>query len=120
MRLHYTVLLPLWICSQVQISHFFCLTSFEKRCAKVLGHLKIINFPFVPNGKFIIFRFTKTWAHYSLTIMCLNIGTPKNHHFSSGTNGKVVVLGVPILKHFRVCPERVKVNGYTLRGNHCI
>ena len=34
--------------------------------------------------------------------MCLNIGTPKNHHFSFGTNGKVVVLGVPILKHFRV------------------
>ena len=25
----------------------------------VLGHLKIINFPFVPNGKFIIFRCSK-------------------------------------------------------------
>ena len=23
---------------------------------KILGHLKTINFPFVPNGKFIIFR----------------------------------------------------------------
>ena len=34
--------------------------------------------------------------------MCLNIGTPNNHHFPFGTNGKVVVLGVPILKHFRV------------------
>ena len=33
--------------------------------------------------------------------MCLNTGTPKNHHFSFGTNGKVV-FGVPILKHFRV------------------
>ena len=36
--------------------------------------------------------------------MCLNIETPtgNNHHFPFGTNGKVVVLGVPILKHFRV------------------
>ena len=42
------------------------------------------------------------WTHYSIIIMCLNIGTPKNDHFSFGTNEKVVVLGVPILKHFRV------------------
>ena len=34
--------------------------------------------------------------------MCSIIGTPNNHHFPFGTNGKVVVLGVPILKHFRV------------------
>ena len=31
--------------------------------------------------------------------MCLNIGTPKTHHFPFGTNGKVVVLGV---RHFRI------------------
>ena len=62
----------------------------------------MINFPFVPNGKLIIFRCPKIWAHYSLTIMCLNIRTAKNHHFPFWTNGKVVVLGVPILKHFRV------------------
>ena len=67
-----------------------------------MGHLKIVNFPFVPNGKFIIFRCPKIWAHYSLIIMYLNIGTPNKHHFPFGTNGKVVVLGVPILKHFRV------------------
>ena len=34
--------------------------------------------------------------------MCSNIGTLNNHHFPFGTNGEVVVLGVPILKHFRV------------------
>ena len=34
--------------------------------------------------------------------MCLNIGTPNNHHFPFGTNEKVVVLEVPILTHFRV------------------
>ena len=38
--------------------------------------------------------------------MCLNIGTPKNVNFPFETNGKLMVLGVPILKHFRV--------------NHCI
>ena len=66
-----------------------------------IGTPKIINFPFVPNGKLIIFRCPKIWAHYSLIIM-LNIGTPKDHHFQFGTNGKVERLGVPILKHFRV------------------
>ena len=71
----------------------------------VLGHLKIINFPFVPNGKFIIFRCPKILVNYTLIIMCLNIGTPNKHHYPFGTNGKVVVLGVPILKHFRVCVE---------------
>ena len=34
--------------------------------------------------------------------MCLNIGTPKNNNFQFETNGKLMVLGVPILKHFRV------------------
>ena len=67
-----------------------------------IGTPKIINFPFVPNGKFIIFRCPKIWANYNLIIMCSNTGTPNNHHFLFGTNGKVVVLGVPILKHFRV------------------
>ena len=62
----------------------------------------MINFSFGTNGKFIIFRCPKIWEYYSLIMMCLNTGTPKNHHFPSGTNGKVMVLGVPILKHFRV------------------
>ena len=34
--------------------------------------------------------------------MCSNIGTPNNRYFPFGIDGKVVVLGVPILKHFRV------------------
>ena len=46
-----------------------------------MGHLKIINFPFGTNGKFIIFRCPKVWAHYCLIIMCLNIGTPNNNYF---------------------------------------
>ena len=42
------------------------------------------------------------WAQYSLIIICHNIGSPRNYHSPFETNGKVVVLGVPILKHFRV------------------
>ena len=34
--------------------------------------------------------------------MCLNIGTPKKINFSFETNGQLMALGVPILKHFRV------------------
>ena len=34
--------------------------------------------------------------------MSLNIGTANYHQFPYGINGKVVVLGVPILKLFRV------------------
>ena len=34
--------------------------------------------------------------------MCLIIGTPKNINFLFETNGKLMILGVPILKHFRV------------------
>ena len=65
-----------------------------------IGTPKNNKFPFVPNGKLIIFRCSKIWAHYSLIIMCLNIGTPKNYHFLFGTNENVVVSAVPILKHF--------------------
>ena len=35
-------------------------------------------------------------------MMCMNIGTPKTINFPFGTNGKMTVLGVPILKYFRV------------------
>ena len=41
--------------------------------------------------------------------MYLNIGTPNYHHFPFGTNGKIEVLGVPILKHFRVFISAVKI-----------
>ena len=34
--------------------------------------------------------------------MSLNTGTPKNINFSFETNGKLMALGVPILKHIRV------------------
>ena len=39
--------------------------------------------------------------------LAVNIGTPNNYHFPFWINGKVVVLGVPILKHFRVDPNQI-------------
>ena len=62
----------------------------------------MINFPFVPNRRLIIVICPEIWVHYSLIVMCSNIGTPKTINFPFGTNGKLIVLGVPILKRFRV------------------
>ena len=36
------------------------------------------------------------------TLKCLNIGTPKTINFPFGTNGKLILLGVPILQHFSI------------------
>ena len=55
----------------------------------VLGHLIAINFPFVSNVKLTIFRCPKIWAHYSLIIMCSNIGTPKIINFSIWDKWKI-------------------------------
>ena len=46
------------------------------------------------------FRCPKFWAHYSLIVMCLNIGSLNNQHILCGTNEQVVVLGVPKLRYF--------------------
>ena len=67
-----------------------------------IGRPKNNKFSICSKWKICYFRCPKIWAHHSLIIMYLNIGTYNNHHFPFGTNGKVVVLGVPILKHFRV------------------
>ena len=38
----------------------------------------------------------------SNTAMCLHFGTPKTINFPFGTNGKSIILSVPILKHTKV------------------
>ena len=67
--------------------------------------------PFVLNLKLVIFRCPKLWAHYSLIIMCSNIGTPKAINFPFGTNGKLMVLCVSILKHSRVLHKTFLIIG---------
>ena len=39
--------------------------------------------------------------------MCLNTGIPKNINFPFEKNGKLMALGVPILKQFRVVALKV-------------
>ena len=48
------------------------------------------------------------------TLLCLTIGTPETISFPFETNGKVMVLGVPILRHFRICMYKVayQINPY--------
>ena len=69
---------------------------YTHKCLSI-GIPKIIYFPFVPNGKLIIFRCPNIWPHYSLVIMCLNFGTLKNWNKWKSSD-----FSVPILKHFRV------------------
>ena len=74
-----------------------------------IGTPKNNQFSISSKWKINYFRCPKIWAHYSIIIMYLNIGTPKNHHCPFVTNGKVVVLGVPKFKHFRVLSNEVHV-----------
>ena len=48
------------------------------KCLKI-GTPKTINFPFVPNGKLMIFRCPNVQAHYNSAVVCPNLWTPKNN-----------------------------------------
>ena len=67
-----------------------------------IGTPKNNEFSIVPNGKLIIFRCLKFWGKLQPHYDRFHIGTPKTINFPFGTNGKSMVLSVPILKHFRV------------------
>ena len=49
--------------------------------------------------------------------MCLNFGTPMNINFPFGTNGKLMVLGVPILKYIRVPSKGQEVKWIEVFGD---
>ena len=42
--------------------------------------------------------------------MCLSLGTPKIITFPFVPNGKLMVLGVPIVKHIKLCSLLERVN----------
>ena len=42
-----------------------------------------------------------------VTLKCLSIGTPKTINFPFVPNGKLMFLGVPVLKHFRVGQDSI-------------
>ena len=82
------------------------------------GTPKIINFPFVSNGKLMVHRCPNIQAHYNEAVLSLNFGTPENNEFFIwdkwkiyyfkvsqflfGTNGKFMILGRPILANNKV------------------
>ena len=52
----------------------------------------------------MIFRCPNIQAHYSEAVIYLNFGTSKNNEFSIWNKMEnLLFLGVPILKHIRVC-----------------
>ena len=54
-----------------------------------IGTTKIINFPFVSNGKFMVFMCPNIHAHYNEAVLCLNFGTPENNKFSIWNKWKI-------------------------------
>ena len=54
-----------------------------------IGTPKIINFPFVSNGKFMIFRCPNIQTAYNEAVLCLNFGTPENNEFSIWDKWKI-------------------------------
>ena len=47
-----------------------------------IGTPNLINFPFVSNGKLMVFRCPNIQAHYNEAVLCLKFGTPENNEFS--------------------------------------
>ena len=56
------------------------LTQPTLKCVSI-GTPKVINFPFVSNGKLIIFRCPNIQTDYNEAVLCLNFGTPENNEF---------------------------------------
>ena len=54
-----------------------------------IGTPKTINFPFVSNGKLMVFRCPNIQAHYNEVVIYLNFGTPKNNEFSIWNKWKI-------------------------------
>ena len=63
--------------------------------------------------KLVIFRCPKIMAYYNLFMMCFKLGHLQSINYPFGTNGKLMVLGVPILNHLRV-DSWVKCNTFNL------
>ena len=50
---------------------------------------KIINFPFVSDGKLMVFRCPNIQACCNEAVLCLNFGTPENNEFSIWDKWKI-------------------------------
>ena len=66
----------------------FSLSEVTLKCLSI-GTPKIINFPFVSNGKLMVFRFPNIQVHYNEAVLCLKFGTPVNYEFSIWDKWKI-------------------------------
>ena len=64
------------------------------KCLRI-GTPKAINFPFVSNGKLMVFRCPNSQAHYNEAVIYLNCGTPKNNEFSIWNKWKIYYFWCP-------------------------
>ena len=60
-----------------------------------IGTPKIINFPFVSNGKLMVFRCPNIQAHYNEAVLGLNFRTPENNEFSIWDKWKFIISRCP-------------------------
>ena len=63
-------------------------TCITLKCLSI-GTPKIINFPFVSNGKLMFFKGPNIQAHCNEAVLCLNFGTPENNEFSIWNKWKI-------------------------------
>ena len=66
-------------------------SSSTLKCLSI-GTPKIINFPFVSNGKLMVFRCPNIQAHCNEAVLCLNFGTPENNEISIWDKWKIYYL----------------------------
>ena len=64
------------------------LVNHTLKCLSI-GTPRIINFPFVSNGKLTIFRCPNIQTDYNEAVLCLNFGTPENNEFSIRDKRKI-------------------------------
>ena len=75
------------ICSGIGVSKMLKFDVTQK-CLRI-GTPKINHFPFVSNGKLMVFRCPNIRTHYNEAVLCLNFGTPENNKFSIWDKWKI-------------------------------
>ena len=78
------------------------MSSYTLKCLSI-GTPKNNKFSICSKWKIHYFKVSQNLGRVQPHYNVLDIGTPKNINFPFETNGKLMILGVPILKHFRVC-----------------
>ena len=68
--------------------------TFTLKCLSI-GTPKIINFPFVSNGKLMVFRCPNIQAHSNDAVLCLNFGTPENNEICFWDKWKIYYFRCP-------------------------